>query len=357
VRIVCLNQDPGIGPTRKKGAAVHLAAMREAFAFLGAEVLPLDVADEARAAAELEGALKAGPVDLVYERYALGKHAAAGFTRAHGIPLVLEVNAPLAEEEARYRDGNPDETVAARDRELFGAAELIIAVSTDVARYAVERGARSERVHVRPNGVDTARFRPRAEGDPVRAKLVPEGRFALGFHGRLRPWHGFQMFARAVARLLAAGEDVHVVLVGEGDFGPPLEAEGVPDSRVSRVGWVDHAQIGPYVGSFDALPLTYDPTAPCYFSPLKLAEAMACGAVPVLPSLGDLTSAARDGVDALFYPAGDLEALVARLRGLMGDPDLRRRLSRGAVASAQEKSWNEIASFVLTSTAARSGPG
>ena len=31
----------------------------------------------------------------------------------------------------------------------------------------------AERVHVRPNGVDTRRFRPRAEGDPVRAKLVP----------------------------------------------------------------------------------------------------------------------------------------------------------------------------------------
>ena len=34
----------------------------------------------------------------IYERYALGKSAAARFAIKHGIPLVLEVNAPLAYE-------------------------------------------------------------------------------------------------------------------------------------------------------------------------------------------------------------------------------------------------------------------
>ncbi|MSR61660.1 MAG: glycosyltransferase [Planctomycetes bacterium] len=348
MRIVCLNQDAGIGPGRKKGAAVHLAAMRDAFVVQGAEVVPLDESDEKRVEAALTAARARG-VDLVYERYALGKSAAARFTRAQGIPLVLEVNAPLAEEEARYRAGAAD--VSASDRELFSSAELVIAVSSDVARYAIERGALPERVHVRPNGVDTRRFRPRVEGDAVRAKLVPAGRFALGFHGRLRPWHGFELFARAAERMLAAGEDIHLVLVGEGEFEPHL-ARRVPAERVTRIAWVEHAEIGPYVASFDALPLTYDPSAPCYFSPLKLAEAMACGVVPVLPALGDLVSAATDEVDALFYPAGDLETLVAKLRGLIADPARRTRLSRGAIANAQKKSWNEIAAFVLDSTSA-----
>jgi glycosyltransferase involved in cell wall biosynthesis len=221
-----------------------------------------------------------------------------------------------------------------------------------VARYAVQRGAASERVHVRPNGVDTRRFRPRAAGDATRARLVPGQRFTLGFHGRLRPWHGFALFARAAARLLALGEEVHLVLVGEGEFEAPLAEAGVPAERVTRVAWVDHAEIGPYVASFDALPLTYDPTAPCYFSPLKLAEAMACGVVPVLPPLGDLAQAAREGVDALFYPAGDLGELVARLRGLSADPALRARLARGAVESARAKSWSAIAAFVVESVPA-----
>lgn len=356
MRIVCLNQDAGIGPARKKGAAVHLAAMREAFVDLGADVVALDESDEARVEAGLEDALACGGVDLVYERYALGKSRAARFSRAHGIPLTLEVNAPLAEEEARYRNGASDPSLAERDRELFGAAQLVIAVSTDVGRYAVARGSAPERVHVRPNGVDTRRFRPRAQDDPVRARMVPEGRFALGFHGRLRPWHGFELFARASAHLLAASEPVHLVLVGEGEFEPHLRASGIPNERVTRVAWVEHAEIGPYVASFDALPLTYDPGVPCYFSPLKLAEAMACGVVPVLPALGDLVSAARDGVDALFYKAGDFEGLVRALRDLMADPVRRASLSREAVVSAQAKSWQRIAAFVLSTAVPRARP-
>ncbi|HEX6885268.1 MAG TPA: glycosyltransferase family 4 protein [Planctomycetota bacterium] len=353
MRIVCLNQDAGIDPARKKGAAVHLAAMRAAFADLGHVVVPLDPGDgasgEARVEAELEAAHAAGGVDLVYERYALGKDRGARWCRARGVPLVLEVNAPLADEEARYRGGEIDPAVTARERELFGTAALAIAVSSEVARYAVARGADAGRVHVRPNGVDTRRFRPRAPGDPVRARLVPGARFALGFHGRLRPWHGFGLFARAAARLLELGEPVHLVLVGEGEFEPALAAAGIPAERVTRIPWVEHAEIGPYVASFDALPLTYDPDAPCYFSPLKLAEAMACGVVPVLPPLGDLADAARDGMDALFYPAGDMEALVGALRGLIADPLLRARLARGAVESARTKSWSAIAEFVVAS--------
>jgi glycosyltransferase involved in cell wall biosynthesis len=353
VRIVCLNQDAGIGPARKKGAAVHLAAMRAAFEELGAEVMPLDEAVEGRAEAGLTAALEDGPIDLVYERYALGKAAAARFCRARGLPLVLEVNAPLADEAALYRGAPADPSAAEHDRELFGAAALVLAVSDGVARYAVERGAVPERVHVRANGVDARRFRPRPHDDPVRARLVPEGRFALGFHGRLRPWHGFELLARAAACLLGAREPVHLVLVGEGEFEPALAAASVPAERVTRVGWVPHEEIGPYVASFDALPLTYAPDAPCYFSPLKLTEAMACGVVPVLPDLGDLARMATDGQDALFYPPGDLDALVGALRGLRADRARRARLASGAIASARQRTWSGIAAFVLD----RAAPG
>jgi len=354
VRIVCLNQDPGIGPQRKKGAAVHLAAMRAAFAELGAQVTALDASDESQVQSGLEAARSDGPLDLVYERYALGKDRAARFCREHGIPLAVEVNAPLAEEEARYRDGKPDPAATERDRNLFSAAVCVTAVTSEVARYAVERGADPARVHVFPNGVDTRRFRPRAPDDPLRAGLVPAGRFALGFHGRLRPWHGFGLFVRATEELLRLGDSVHLVLVGEGDFDQELRGR-IDAGRVSRIGWVDHAAMGPYVASFDALPLTYDPAAPCYFSPLKLAEAMACGVVPVLPRLGDLARAVTDGIDGLFYEPGDLNALVAALHGLIHDEPRRAALASAAVASAQRMSWGQIAAFVLENTTGTSG--
>ena len=42
---------------------------------------------------------------FIYERYSLWGTAGLNCARRHGIPLVLEVNAPLVDEESRYRAG------------------------------------------------------------------------------------------------------------------------------------------------------------------------------------------------------------------------------------------------------------
>src|SRR5262249_66224 len=44
-----------------------------------------------------------GPFDMVYERYSLWSYAGMEYARCAGIPGLLEVNAPLIEEQQRYR--------------------------------------------------------------------------------------------------------------------------------------------------------------------------------------------------------------------------------------------------------------
>lgn len=344
MRIACVNQDPGISPERAKGAAVHLRAMRGAFAALGVRTLALDEPNEALLVTQLELEHAREPFDGVYERYALGKGTGSRFARARGLPHVLEVNAPLAEEEERWRSGSAAST-AETDAEVFAHATCVVAVSSLVARYAGERGARQEAVVVFPNGVDVERFRPRAADERVRRRLVPGDRVALGFHGRLRPWHGFEETVRAAQRLLQEGVDLHLVLAGSGPFEELLEGL-VPTERVTRVPWVSHEHMPAIVASFDLLPLSYSPEHPCYFSPLKLAEAMACGVVPVVPALGDLPELVRDGTSGRVFRPGDNDALTAALRELARDPAERARLARGARAAAHELSWERIARFV-----------
>jgi glycosyltransferase involved in cell wall biosynthesis len=346
VRVACVNQDPGVGPERKKGAAVHLCAMRAAFESLGCEVVAVDESDEARALAALERAHRERSLTLVYERYALARPGAARFARAHALPYVVEVNAPLAEEEERWRGGAGSTALFQGEREVFELATRVVAVSSHVARYVLERGAAPERVQVHANAVDAQLFRPRAADDALRAELVPHGRLALGFHGRLRPWHGFDLLVRACQALEGRGVGFHLLLVGEGDFEAALRG-CVSPQRVTRVGWVEHERVAAFVACFDVLPLTYAADAPCYFSPLKLAEAMACGVVPVVPALGDLASAVRHGVDGLCYAPGDPAGLVASIAELAARPQLRAALAQRAVESARGRSWRSIAAWAL----------
>lgn len=344
--VVCLNQDAGIAPDRAKGAAVHLCAMRDAFESLGASVAAIDEPDDASALERLECAERKRPVALVYERYALGKSVGADFAAETGVPHVLEVNAPLANEASRWRGFEETEGDRLRERRVFSRAALVVAVSNPVAEYAVTRGARPERVQVWPNGVDARRFVPRSSDDALRRELVPGVKFVVGFHGRLRPWHGFELLVEAVAELAADQEPVHLLVVGEGDFEASLE--GRLDRRHwTAVGWQPHDQIPRYVAVFDALPLTYSANQPFYFSPLKMAEAMACGVVPVVPRLDALAEQVCEGREALVYAPGDVGELTAALRRLIDAPELRASLAHGARARALGMSWERIARNVM----------
>lgn len=353
MRIACVNQDPGIAPGRKKGAAVHVAAMREAFRALGASVLEVDTPDPRRVERMLAASADGAGLDLIYERYALSGYAASEVARQRGIPHVLEVNAPLAQEARVFR---PEIDVAVEpetERRQFRDAAVVLAVSQAVAQYACERGADPSRVTVAPNGVDTDRFRPRSVSDATRRELVPEGRFALGFHGRLRPWHNFELLVEVTRELVDVGEPVFLLTIGEGPFLETVRRV-LPEECYRCLDWIDHAEIGSTVGAFDALVLTHDGSThggstPFYFSPLKLHEAMAAGVVPIVPDLGDLPSIVEDRRQGLVYPPGDRAALARAIRRLLVDVELRRRLAAAARERAGANTWTSIARRVLES--------
>lgn len=346
MKIASVNQDRGIAPDRHKGAAVHVAAMRAAFEELDAEVVAIDAPDASEVERKLGEACKGG-LDLIYERYALDADACAAFGARHGIPHVLEVNSPLALEQQRYRGGTLE---AAGPERSFTNAALVVAVSESVADYARERGAPDARILVRPNAVDVKRFRPMTRARrALRDELGLGRRFVLGFHGRLRPWHGFDQVVPLVATLLENGRDVHLMTVGDGPFDEATRGR-LPGERCTHLPWVEQSAIAQHVACFDALPLTYAADPAFYFSPLKLREAMACGVVPLVPNLGDLPTLVEDDLSGIVLPAGDPEALARNVTRLIDDRQLRARLSQGAVAQVQGATWTAIARDVLDAT-------
>ncbi len=343
-RIASINQDGGIAPHRNKGAAVHLVAMRDAFVRLGCEVVAFDQPDDAALVSALSSGEVQHPFDLVYERYALGKATGARFAQKSGIPLVLEINTPMADEQERFRGTAETDADRENDNFLFRQANCVVAVSSAVAEYACARGAHADAVMVCPNGIDTRRFNLQVDGSAVRREHVPDGAFLIGFHGRLRPWHGFRQLVSAVSNLLAQGLPVHLLVVGEGEF----RALGrLPEKHFTRVVWQPHARMPEFVAAFDALPLTYQPDIPCYFSPLKLMEAMACGVVPIVPDLGDLAQVVDHGRTGYVYRPGDTSGMEDLLAQLILNPGKRISIGRRAGETAMAYSWEGIAATIL----------
>jgi glycosyltransferase involved in cell wall biosynthesis len=359
MRLTCLSTDPGIPWGGVKGASVHLAAIVEALAADGNEVLLLAAAVEPGSlpppgvivealpapgkgssaeerllvqdelARWVEHRLARFGSDALYERLAL--HSIAGATAAKRlrIPHLLELNAPLPEEAARYRRLEEPEEADRLEREALSAADLVFAVSPPLAAYAEARGA--SRVEVLQNAASVDRY-PAPERNGANPAAV--------FVGSLRPWHGIETIAEAwralgtsAPRLLAVGDGPAAALLR----GLPATVTGpVPPARVP--GLLAGAAIGLAPYSLDA---------PRYFSPLKLFEYLAAGLATIVADLPAVTAVVDDD-SAVVIPCGDADALAEAVRRLCADAAERRRLGENGRALVEaEHTWRHRARRIL----------
>jgi glycosyltransferase involved in cell wall biosynthesis len=384
VRVAYVSTDAGVPVFGSKGASVHVQAVAGALARRGADVTLLSARfggvrpaaldrvavrrlpappkgdpvarEQAALAANMDlvaALLAAGPVDLIYERHALWSHAAMEHARAHGVPGVLEVNAPLVDEQARHR-ALVDRAGAARAAaRAFAAASAIVAVSRPVADWVAERCPDGDRrVHVVPNGADPGRALRVA--DPAHPPATRP--CTIGFVGTLKPWHGVAGLVDAFDRLHARRGDARLLIVGDGPEGPDLrrdvELRGCAE-RVWFTGAVTPASVPPLLAEMDVAVAPYPAIEPFYFSPLKVLEAMAAGLPVVASDVGDLGELVGDGVTGLLVPPGDASALAAALDRLAADPAERRRMGEaGRARVLAAHTWDHVVDRILAIAAA-----
>ena len=285
-----------------------------------------------------------GPFDLVYERYALFSFSGMEYARTIGVPGVLEVNAPLIEEQAQYRQLVDREGAESTAHRAFKAASVLIAVSQEVAAYLDQYIEASGRIEVVANGVDTDAFRPRS----VAARSHG---FTVGFVGSLKPWHGLADLVEAFSRLRQVAGDARLLIVGDGPERNRLEedvaARGLVDA-VQFTGAVAHSEVPALLALMDAAVAPYPKLANFYFSPLKIFEYMAAGLPIVASRTGQVAQLIEDGVTGLLYEPGDTGAMFEALHCLRRDSQLRGDLGRAARAAIlRGHTWRTIVERIL----------
>lgn len=383
MRLVYVCCDPGIGVFGPKGASIHVQELVRAYRQLGHDVVvravrgggdaPPDLVDlEVRttgrpagrdvgrrelATVALADGLAAGlareaRTDLVHERYSLWGGAGVLAAAALGVPSVLEVNAPLIDEQREHR-GIVHETLALdRLRVAVAAATAVVAVSEPVAAWVRERSGRQD-VEVVPNGVDPDRFTARRPGDD---REIGVGGFTIGFVGSLKPWHGLDTLVSAVARLREDVPDARLLVVGDGPGRDALRedaaARGVP---LEAVGAVHHAEVPALLARMDVACAPYPAgTNAAYFSPLKVLEYLAAGVPVVASDTGQLPQLLGDGRYGRLVRPGNPGQLAAALRELAADPAQRDALARaGRAAVLRGRRWVDVAGRTLALTTAR----
>jgi glycosyltransferase involved in cell wall biosynthesis len=380
MRIAYLCADGGIPVFGDKGGSVHVRAMVRAFARIGHDVTVLCAeagegaqdfpvtalgpefppaearADKERRLIALAGAMEERlcalharrPFDMIYERYGLWSAAGIRAARRLGIPVVIEVNAPLVQEQAAFRNFALRDDAEAIEAEVFSGASVLAVVSQELAGYVVARGAEPARVHVIGNAVDTSVFHPSVPPAPM--PEVPPGRFVVGFTGSLKAWHGTGLLLEALASLRPT-LDAHLLIVGDGPDRPALEERaqmmGLAD-RVTVTGWVPHALLPALIARMDVAVAPYPASANHYFSPLKLFEYLAMGRPIVASALGQTASLLGPDGAGLLVPPGDAAALTEALTWIARDPRLAAELSQRAARLGRRFDWTANADRITT---------
>jgi glycosyltransferase involved in cell wall biosynthesis len=380
MRIAYVCSDPGIPIFGCKGASIHAQAVLQVLHRHGHEIhlvtprpggessIPLvlhrlpavsggPTAARERSAqhsdASVADILTAVQPDLVYERYSLWGETATRWAKAQDVPSVLEVNAPLVEEQATYRelvDRFAAEQVA---RSALSRAGAVVCVSDGVADWARTVSTRPDRVRTIPNGVDTERIRPAAR--PVTPAVGQD--FTVGFVGTLKPWHGLENLVAAVARLVEAEQFAgrastwRLLVVGDGPLRDSItqlaDELGIAD-RVELTGAVPAEGVAAQLQRMDVACAPYPAQSRFYFSPLKIYEYLAAGLPVVASVVGQVPEALDHGRLGPLVPPGDVAALAEGLRTVRDDHARRIELRQETRdAAVTRHTWTAVVQRAL----------
>jgi glycosyltransferase involved in cell wall biosynthesis len=296
---------------------------------------------------ELERAIGRVRPDVIYERYNLYFPSGVWAKRRHGVPLLLEVNAPLFEERSRF-DGIALERLARwSERYVWRGADLVLPVTQVLADRVAAAGVSPERIRVIPNGINAEAFAALPDRDEAKRAFGLQGRFVLGFVGFMRDWHGLDR----VLEFVAAAPPVprlHALFVGDGPARAGLEARaaalGIVD-RVTFTGVMPRDRVPATLAAFD---VALQPAVVDYASPLKLFEYLALGLPIIAPDSPNIREVLTDGVNGALFRNGDGASFMQCLSRVCGDAELRASLSRFARATidAQGLTWRRNAQRV-----------
>ncbi|QTH63127.1 glycosyltransferase family 4 protein [Psychrosphaera ytuae] len=255
---------------------------------------------------KLAVAIKQFKPEFIYERYNLYQPAGVWASKLFGIPLILEINAPLVEERSRYSGLSLKRFAKKIENYTWRGADKCLPVTDVLADHVRAAGVPEQNIEVIHNGVRQP-FIDEMLATPIQQDK-PE--IIIGFTGFIHPWHGMDKAIEAIAEHKEL--PLKLVCIGDGAILPELKQQaadlGIAD-KVEFKGLVIRDKVLDYVKEFD---IALQPDVTAYASPLKMFEYMAVGSLIIAPRTPNIEEILSDDT-ALFFDKGDASAFKAAL--------------------------------------------
>jgi glycosyltransferase involved in cell wall biosynthesis len=265
------------------------------------------------------------------------------FPKISGVPVILDLHDLMPEFFAgRFGPGKPGLALIRLQEHLACKfADRVITVSEQWRQSLIERGVPADKCSVVMNVADDAIFFPKSN---ARSRSLQSDRFKLIYHGSIHERYGLDLAVMAVAKLRSQIPNIHLTLIGHGEFLPHLE-HMVEELELGEFVSIEKPilaeELPEIIRSCDLGIVPYrDDVFTDGLLPTKLMEYAAIG----LPAIAAETTAIRtyfsDTMVEFFRP-GDVEDLCRCICTLYGRPDRLAELARGCEKFTRRYNWTK----------------
>jgi len=211
------------------------------------------------------------------------------------------------------------------ERFVLSQADMVMPIRESLANYAVNNGAKPEKIRVIPHGVELTPFlKP---PDPqLKRELGVEDKRIISFVGRLAKENYVRDVVEIASQVCQRRKDALFLMVGDGKERQYLEQLsqdlGLNDSNIKFLGFQPYEKVA-------QIRLVSDVSL-CLMAGFSLIEAAAAGTPIVAYDVDWHYELVKDGETGFLLPEGDIQGAANAIVKLLDDPQLGKRLGENA---------------------------
>ncbi len=207
---------------------------------------------------------------------------------------------------------------------LLNLADFIGARGNNSAEYLIKRGSvPPQKIFIPPNVFDFGEFIARKK----------EIKYQIISVGSLVPDKRMDILLRAIVLIKQNIKHIKVAVIGSGKLERRLKSLAEQLGLTENVDFLGTKEnIQDYLNTSQVFVMTSRNEG----LPMAMIEALSCGLPVVVPNVGDISTVAKDGVNALLVSTFTPEAFARAITRLLTDAQLYSRLAQNALKIRQD---------------------
>ncbi|MFC7224171.1 glycosyltransferase family 4 protein [Halalkalicoccus sp. GCM10025322] len=230
---------------------------------------------------------------------------------------------------------------------IYDRTDIILPVSTHIRDTFIKSGGKrvdnTDKFYIQPMGAHTDDYDISSKSD-LRSGRMTNNEVSCLFVGRLSEKKGVRYLLDAANDVCSDNSDFHLTIVGTGPLERDLQKYAEKhdlEKCVTFTGWISEEELHNHYVSADfvVVPSIETESGDTEGMPTVIAEAFASANPVIATDVGGISDVVEDGENGYIVQQKQPDELSEKIELLSNDIDLRQKLSRRALETADDLDW------------------